>query len=55
MLSKEKQLEFLEAAKPLIEWLNNNMPPQASAIVEIDGAALLETIHYHPTQEFIKD
>lgn len=54
-ISEEQRASFIEAANPLIKWLNDNIHPHAKVIVECDGAELVEGLLSHPTTEFIKD
>jgi len=46
---------LLEAAKPLIEYLNNNYHPHCKIIVECDSVEVLEGVEVSVTKEFIKD
>lgn len=46
---------FKAAAKPLIQWLNENANPHASITVEVDGATLYTGEIHAPVREFIKD
>lgn len=54
MTPKEKNL-LLEAAKPLIEYLNNNYHPHCKIIVECDSVEVVEGVEIYVTKEFIKD
>ena len=54
-LTKEQQIEFKEATKPLIKWLNDNLHPHVYVLVEPTGACLLSAELSYPTDEFIKD
>ena len=54
MTPKEKDL-LLEAAKPLIEYLNNNYHPHCKIIVECDSVEIVEGVQVSITKEFIKD
>lgn len=56
MIISEKQREqLLEAAKPLIKWLNENCHPHCQVVVDIGSAELTEAIARAVTEEFIKD
>jgi len=55
MTSEEKNKAFLEAAKPLIKFLNDNFNPHTKIIVDCDSAEILESITFIITDEFIKD
>ena len=46
---------LLEAAKPLIEYLNNNYHPHCKIIVECDSVEVVEGVEVSATREFIKD
>jgi hypothetical protein len=46
---------LLEAAKPLIEYLNNNYHPNCKIIVECNSVEVLEGLQQSITKEFIKD
>lgn len=46
---------LLEAAKPLIEYLNNNYHPHCKIIVECNSVEVLEGLEQLITKEFIKD
>ena len=41
-ISKEKQEEFLEAARPLINFIANNFHPHTVAVVDVSSAELSE-------------
>jgi hypothetical protein len=56
MTLKEGQLEeLLEAAKPLIKWMNENCHPHCTAIVDQQKVELLEGIATNRTDEFLVD
>jgi len=55
IITKEQSGEMLEAAKPLIKWMNDNCHPHTKVIVETDRAELVEGVASVLTQEFIKD
>jgi hypothetical protein len=55
ILTKEQTDAFVEAARPLIKWLNENGHPHVRAIVELDGAALTEGICSRTVADYIKD
>lgn len=46
---------FEEAAKPLIQWLAENVNPHASVEVTGTSAELKMAEYFFPTQEFLKD
>jgi hypothetical protein len=49
------QASFEAAAKPLIQWLNENANPHASVIVDCTSAELLTGEISVYTKEFLKD
>lgn len=46
---------LLEAAKPLIKYLNDNYNPHVKAIVDSGSVEILEGIMLNRTEEFYKD
>ena len=54
-LTRDQQAELLEAAKPLIRWINENCHPHVRVVVEWDGARATEDLAAVKTDEFIKD
>ena len=46
---------FEAAARPLIQWLNENTNPHAQVIVTVDSAELLTAEIIVKTQDYIKD
>jgi hypothetical protein len=54
-LTPKQQSEMLEAAKPLIKWLNDNCHPHYEATVTTNSVELMEGIAGHKTDEFVKD
>jgi hypothetical protein len=55
IITKEKSAEMLEAAKPLIKWLNDNCHPHCEARVDQSRVELLEGIAANLTEEYLKD
>jgi len=56
MIITEKQSqEMLEAAKPLIKWMNENCHPHCTAHVDQMQIELTEGIATNKTDEFLKD
>lgn len=51
----DKNNELLEAAKPLIKYLNDNHYPHITAIVDSTCVKLVEGIMTSRTEEFLKD
>jgi hypothetical protein len=54
-LNDQQRKEFEEAARPLIEWLNNNCHPHTTVIVDNIVAQLFEGICVFRTEEYLKD
>jgi hypothetical protein len=54
-ITKDQCDELLEAATPLIKWLNDNCDPHCSVEVTQQGAVLVEGIASVKTDEFLKD
>lgn len=54
-ITKEQSEQLLEAAKPLIQWLNDNGHPHTTAIVTTTDVEVMEGIATMRTTEFIKD
>jgi len=53
--NEREKTEFLEAAKPLIKWLNENGCPHDQVIVDPVGAEFVRGSMMVTTQEFLKD
>ena len=47
--------EMLNAAKPLIKWMNENCHPNFEAVVNQTSVELLEGIAMNRTEEFLID
>jgi len=54
-ITNEQRLEMLEAAKPLIKWMNENCHPHCSAAVCQTQVELTEGIAVASTLEYVKD
>lgn len=52
---KPTKEELLEAAKPLIKYLNDNTHPHMSAVVTTDSVELQEMQARMKTEEFVRD
>lgn len=46
---------MLEAAKPLMKWLNENCHPNCQIQVDINSVSLVEGVAVQVTNEFVKD
>lgn len=55
ILTKCQRKEFEEAAKPLIEFLNNNCHPHVTVIVETNRAELSEGVCAFVCNDYIKN
>lgn len=53
IITNKQQAEMLEAALPLIKWMNENTDPHHTAIVRYDRIELLGGVAETPTDEFI--
>ena len=53
MITKEQQDQMLEAAKPLIRWLNENCNPHCEAHVDQNTVELLEGVATNRTDEYL--
>jgi len=54
-ITKEQQQEMLEAAKPLMKWMNENCHPHCKMIVGQMHMELLEGVATNKTEEFMTD
>ena len=54
-LTQEQQQAMLEAAKPLIKWMNENCHPHCTAHVDQNNIELTEGIATNRTDEFLRD
>lgn len=54
-LTPEQQKALVEAAGPLLKWLNDNCHPHCKAIIETDRVTLEETVFSAPNNQFVKD
>ncbi len=54
-LNPQQQTELLDAAKPLIKWLNDNCHPHCEATVDTSSVEIKEGVAILKTIEFIKD
>ena len=55
ILTSTQHNEMLEAAKPLIRWLNENCHPHCTAEVTWNTVILVEGIATARTDEFLRD
>ena len=55
ILTNKQTDEMLEAAKPLIKWINENGHPHCTALVDTNSVELTEGVATRRTDEFIKD
>lgn len=54
-ITQQQTEEMLEAAKPLIKWMNENCHPHCTAHVGQMYIELTEGIATNSTEEFLKD
>jgi hypothetical protein len=55
MYTAEQRAEFLEAAKPLIQWLNDNVHPHHHIVVDSTSAQLVQGQMHVITTEYLRD
>lgn len=55
ILTEEQRESFLEAAKPMIKWMNDNCHPHTEVVIEHDRAELYEGVAAVNCKEFLKD
>ena len=54
IITKEQNDEMLEAAKPLMKWLNENCHPHCTISIDQKTIKLVEDIAFNNTDEFLK-
>lgn len=54
-LTLEQQTAMLEAAKPLIKWMNENCHPHCTVYLDCTTVELSEAVAISHTREFLKD
>ena len=54
-ITDEQREQMLTAAKPLIQWMNDNCHPHCTAHVDQNTILLTEGIATNQTNEFLKD
>ncbi len=54
-ITEEQQMSMLEAAKPLIKWMNENCHQHCTALVDQMRIELVEGIATNATKEFLRD
>lgn len=54
-ITKEQAAEMLDAAKPLIRWINDNCHPHTQLTVDHTTVELTEGVAVERTLEFLKD
>lgn len=55
VLTKEQRDSLMEAARPLIRWINDNGHSHVTVLVECDRAVVREDLGAVQNAEFIKD
>jgi len=53
--TEAQRTSLLEAAKPLMKWMNENCHPHCEATVDQNTVVLTEGITTHRTDEFLRD
>lgn len=54
-ITQEQSEQMLEAAKPLIKWMNENCHPHCKATVDQNTIELTEGLACQHTDEFLRD
>ncbi len=54
-ISDKQSAEMLEAAKPLLKWLNDNCHPHCRIIIDPDTVELVESAAVNKCSEFLRD
>lgn len=54
-ITKDQRAAMLEAAKPLIAWLNANCHPHCTAQVDQTTIVLVEGVTTNETYEYLRD
>jgi hypothetical protein len=54
-ITKEQSEQMLQAAKPLIQWINENCHPHTKITVDQTSVELMEGVATNRTEEFLKD
>lgn len=54
-ITEKQRTEMLEAAKPLIKWLNENCHPHCKAVATQRTVELFEGLATNLADEFLKD
>ena len=54
-INEAQRQEMLIAAKPLMEWLNNNCHPHCEVVVGVCTVAVQEVLATNGTEEFLHD
>jgi len=47
VITEEKEKEFRDLSKPLIDWLLKNYHPHTKIIIETDSAEIVEGLYCH--------
>jgi hypothetical protein len=55
VVTSEQREAMLQAAKPLIKWLNDNCHPHCRAVVDHINIELVGGIATHGTEQFLKE
>jgi hypothetical protein len=55
IITEEQSASMLEAAKPLIKWMNENCHPHCTALVDQMRIELVEGVATNATEEFLRD
>lgn len=54
-MNKEKRNEFIKVVEPVIKWMNENLHPHHTIVIDCTTAELLEGQMSHKTGKYLKD
>lgn len=55
VINNEQFEEFTRLSDPLVKWINENMDPYGTIIIDCESANLMEGVASHVTTQYIKD
>jgi len=55
IITKEQTKEMLDAARPLLKWINENCHPHHTILVTTTTVEVVEGIALESTNEFLRD
>ena len=54
-LTDEQKASLLEAARPLLKWMNENTNPHCEVRVDTSRVELVSGVHSVPCMDYVKD